>query len=539
MKSKLFVLGAATLLLASCSNELDMPVDQAVMEGGTPLSINVLANPDTKAIAGQVTETALPENSSIGITLVKTGSPDGKYDNQTYNNVEYHSADGAAWRIVSGNVLLSATEGTVYGYYPYSVAATNIKEVPISATDGKDYMYAEPVAGIKNSNASVDLVMNHALSVVKFTIKKATTNGYTGTGSISSVKLEGATLASSGTMDITTGTVAATAGELTYGTTMSLGGSGELFAVPTGSESGIKFSVSMDGQTYTATTTPVTIEKGKQYAYTLNMSSTGLTVNTVTVTAWGAPEDIGSGDGQLVPDLWATAKQTDGVYAIKADGSPVDYETASASSDTYTGVGFVLYGKAYQVARVDAAGEEQSETVYWWKDNYDVILELDNRTTADNGKLAGYLGAIQTKIPDAQIPLDSNWKNWSSYSANAALADFDGFNNTEKIIAAQNNGDEAYTIGKAVTAFRNNGSYNEGYRDWFVPACGELAFMYLKRTELDELLNKIGGNTLSNFRYWSSSEHYDDSAWYVDFSGGTVDGTYKNYSGRRRLVRAI
>ena len=34
MKSKLFVLGAASLLLASCSNELDVPVDQAVAGGG-------------------------------------------------------------------------------------------------------------------------------------------------------------------------------------------------------------------------------------------------------------------------------------------------------------------------------------------------------------------------------------------------------------------------------------------------------------------------------------------------------------------------
>ena len=34
MKSKLFVLGAASLLLASCSNELDVPVSQAVVGGG-------------------------------------------------------------------------------------------------------------------------------------------------------------------------------------------------------------------------------------------------------------------------------------------------------------------------------------------------------------------------------------------------------------------------------------------------------------------------------------------------------------------------
>ena len=43
MKSKLFVLGAASLLLASCSNELDVPVNQVVVGGRlseNPLSLD-------------------------------------------------------------------------------------------------------------------------------------------------------------------------------------------------------------------------------------------------------------------------------------------------------------------------------------------------------------------------------------------------------------------------------------------------------------------------------------------------------------------
>ena len=80
MKTKLFVLGAATLLFAACTEELQRLDDQALGGEGvtTPLSINVSANPDTKAITGQVTETALPANSSIGVTLIKTGSSGGQ-----------------------------------------------------------------------------------------------------------------------------------------------------------------------------------------------------------------------------------------------------------------------------------------------------------------------------------------------------------------------------------------------------------------------------------------------------------------------------
>ena len=90
MKSNLFFLGAALLLLASCSSELDMPRNEALVEGKTPLSVNVLANPSTKAL---VNSTALPGGSKIGVKLVK--SADGSaYDNKTYNNIFYSTTDG-------------------------------------------------------------------------------------------------------------------------------------------------------------------------------------------------------------------------------------------------------------------------------------------------------------------------------------------------------------------------------------------------------------------------------------------------------------
>ena len=553
MKSKFFLLGAASLLLAACTEELQLPDSLALVGNTTPLCINVLANPETKDIAGQVTGAALPANSSIGITLIKTGALDGKYDNNTYNNVEYHSNDGAAWGIVTGSVMLSATEGTVYGYYPYSVTASDVTAVPISATDSKDYMYANPKTGVKNANASVDLVMNHALSVVKFTINKASTNGYTGAGNISSVKLEGATLGSSGTMDITTGTVSATAGELTYSTALALNGTntGELFAVPTGTESGIKFSVSMDGQTYTATTGNVTLAQGQRYTYTLNMSSTGLTVSSVTVTPWGDEQPIGggSGDAELL-DPWAIAKATDGVYAIDNDGNPVIYATANAAeAGTYKSVAFVVNGKAYQVAKVDARQQEntgQTELVYWQKDNLDNIAGLTDYTTADGSREIVALpfsnGSFHNEAP-VKYQLNDSWTSWLSYNETAALSDFNGKENTTTIIDAQNGGATDFTIGKTVVEFRNNETYNEGKHDWHIPSAGELAFMFLKKDEINSLLSKvIGSEPIKEDDvavYWSSSEYGSNNAWFVLFSSGGVMNNVKHDISRLRLVRAI
>ena len=84
-----------------------------------------------------------------------------------------------------------------------------------------------------------------------------------------------------------------------------------------------------------------------------------------------------------------------------------------------------------------------------------------------------------------------------------------------------------------------SGSNNEGYTDWFVPSCGEIAYMFLKKTELNTLLGKVSGSTFSSSYYWSSSEYSSDRAWGVDFSSGLVDDGGKVYYNYVRLVRAI
>ena len=77
-----------------------------------------------------------------------------------------------------------------------------------------------------------------------------------------------------------------------------------------------------------------------------------------------------------------------------------------------------------------------------------------------------------------------------------ALRDFNGQANTAAILSAQNNGEDDYTIGKAVMDFRS-GSNNEDQVDWFVPSCGELAYMFLIKTELSTLLGKVDGGRQS------------------------------------------
>ena len=123
---------------------------------------------------------------------------------------------------------------------------------------------------------------------------------------------------------------------------------------------------------------------------------------------------------------------------------------------------------------------------------------------------------------------------WST----GAIFDFNGESNTSAIIQGHSDGTLSGSLGKAVKDFRE-GSNNESYTDWFVPSCGELAFMYLRMNEINVLFNKMSGTALSSVRHWSSSEHDSNYAWCVTFSNGFVKAGGKSSNFTIRLVRAI
>ena len=488
--------------MASCSNELDMPRNETLVEGKTPLSVNVLANPSTKAL---VNSTALPGGSKIGVKLVK--SADGSaYDNKTYNNIFYSTTDGNSWTVDPANqILLSATEGKAYAYYPYSSEVSDFKTISISSaanpTDQIDYMYGNVATGLKNSNPTANFTMSHAMAIVNFEIAKGS---YTGTGSITSVKMKGNTASNRGTMNAEAGTVTATnkGYEFTSTNSLTLGNSstGKFIVVPSGELSQLDFKLVMDGQTYTAsTTTAVTLESGKVYKYTLTMSSTGLTVNTVTVTPWGTEQDKGSLDTELYKTIltWDEAKTKDGVYGMMTDGKAMVYEAASTTSESLTGVALVMNGKAIEIAPSDAStGTKWAETAPMTDEEKAHFSE------------ANYITSLTT-----------------------AKADMDGKGNTQRIV------DAGVTIATVINGY-NDGTH--GSTEWYLPSCGQLYNIYTNKSQINTLLEKVSGTAMSTSGYyWSSSVYSGINAWRVFFYRGSVLENLVKETSRVRLVRDL
>lgn len=67
-----------------------------------------------------------------------------------------------------------------------------------------------------------------------------------------------------------------------------------------------------------------------------------------------------------------------------------------------------------------------------------------------------------------------------------------------------------------------------GHTDWYLPALDELQVMYLNRASLPGMDTQY---------YWSSSQHNNTNARYIDFNNGTSSFAGKNQSYRVRCVR--
>ena len=233
--------------------------------------------------------------------------------------------------------------------------------------------------------------------------------------------------------------------------------------------------------------------------------------------------DIPTKLSQLENDINITDKTiSDGVYAVTANEELIDYNEADESC---IGVALVAGEHKFMIAKSDATNDGSNYNLYYDYDKGD--LSLTNYSNADGTNSYGYLGGSSTP------QLSQDFTTWTE----GALSDFNGKSNTQVIAASSSN---AKDMCKVLETF-NAGSDNQGHTDWYVPACGQLALMYLAKTDINAALAKIGGTAFNESYsfYWSSSEYDANYAWYVNFGGGYVDAYDKSSNYRVRFIRDI
>ena len=221
---------------------------------------------------------------------------------------------------------------------------------------------------------------------------------------------------------------------------------------------------------------------------------------------------------------------SDGVYAVDANGKLIDYNTADS---TATGVALVAGEHKFMIAKADAT-DGTNTTLYWGKN----LSGKDVAGVVTNSKSDGTNGSGHLPKSDGSYRstpnLSGDFTTWTA----GALAEFNGAANTAAIIAGYT--EHAVSMdARDMCSVLNTFNTSDSHNDWYVPALGQLALMYLNMTEINAALAKIGGTALAAGNYWSSSENSSDYAWNVRFSLEYVGNYSKDNSYRVRFIRDI
>lgn len=162
-------------ILSGC-NETDVPLVTPSQAIRFSTRIQTLT---TKSI---ITETALPDNSQIGVFSWGHHKNDGSINTtlrKDLTNTLYTKEAGSAELVTSADAHYPINPDTLlnfYAYYPYIQSATNTPgSIPFDLSKQEDIMWATPVLNRSKATneETVNLSFNHLLSAITIKFKKA------------------------------------------------------------------------------------------------------------------------------------------------------------------------------------------------------------------------------------------------------------------------------------------------------------------------------------------------------------------------------
>ena len=146
---------------------------------------------------------------------------------------------------------------------------------------------------------------------------------------------------------------------------------------------------------------------------------------------------------------------------------------------------------------------------------------IPNYSTLDGTNAYGYLDGV------AKPFITEDYKKWTA----GALSDFNGKENSKYLDSSETN-----YIGYKLK--KQNEELEEGYNDWYIPACGQMGLIYLYLNDINKILVSIGqsAKTVSNVweYYWTSTEYGQYDAYAFSFfhtkKVGSFDKDTDNFS---------
>lgn len=319
---------AMVALLAGCAKS---PIEGPRERNLANLELSYVGATETKAA---IDGTNFPTDGKIGLFLFKDDQASQPYGESGYENVEYsYNSTKGKWT-ASPSIKVGSETGYLFGYYPYSSTAANVKTIPVSSSlDGDDVMYATSQTVTDKTASGASIMMNHALARVAI---KVINKGYTGDAKLTSIMFSGAETAESGVLNVIDGSISATKSNVTLEvpsdkqTITKEGTVYECLLVPSDVEPGkqeLGLTLTIDGDPKTATLSGdngVIITQGTQSNITITLSNSGISVQTVSVDSWNVVEvggykvSIAMADGVTANDIMCGAYVDGDNVIIKA-----------------------------------------------------------------------------------------------------------------------------------------------------------------------------------------------------------------------------
>ena len=352
---------AVAALLTGCSTENDFENGK---DGLASLELSSVSSSDmlTRAV---IDGTTFPtDKGNIGLFLFKDELAETPYGPSGYTNVKYeYNSTKSKWT-ASPSIWVGSTPGHLYGYYPYSATATNVKAIPVkSSLNGDDVMYATKQTVTDATASQTSITMNHALARVSITVKN---NGYIGAAKLSEIKFADAKTSLSGSLDATTGAISGTTrADVTLTvpsgnqTITSDGTTYECLLVPSEKEESkqeVKLTLTIDGVNKEATLSEnngVIIAKGTKSNITITLSNRGISVSSVSIDEW---KEVEVGGHKVTVKRSSEDGIADDVFLdVTSNGSTVTIKSHSAFTDRRTSCTCTPDGKATCTPSIDAA----------------------------------------------------------------------------------------------------------------------------------------------------------------------------------------
>ena len=245
-----------------------------------------------------------------------------------------------------------------------------------------------------------------------------------------------------------------------------------------------------------------------------------------------------------------------GVYAVNKEGQGVPVEFADTSCVAVALIVndapvpqriMIEKNETKNTTSIKAAYEAEDASNTGYNYFYWGMFDSEQGSIPTYNKVGGNFSSYSCgylPIADGRYYSTKNFNlsgDYTTWKRGTALSDFSGKSNTAALKAAADN-DVFTTYANMATwcaKFNEIPSENQNYSDWYIPACGQLALIYLNLRQINKALTAIGGTTIAFYNYWSSSEYSSIYGWTVNFGNAHVCNSGKGSNYLVRFVRDI